>query len=73
MDYELQVLRTPYLRVTVWFLGDDGDRTGLYLHIIEDGRVCNQDAYEEFLAIADTSTYGVGFEVGSNNDAATCG
>jgi len=64
MDYELDVRRTPHLTidghddltVTVWFLSDDGVRTGLYLKIIDDGRVCNQDSFEEFLAIVDPAT-----------------
>ena len=61
MEYELDVLRTPHmtseqhddLRVTVWFLDKDGKRTGLYIRIIEDGRVTNMSGMEEFYAITE--------------------
>jgi len=55
MDYELEVLRTPYYRVTVWFIDEHGDRTGLYIRIIEDGRLCGGGAFEQFFAVADES------------------
>jgi len=41
------------LRVTVWFLDKDGERTGLYIRIIEDGRVTNMSGMEEFYAITE--------------------
>jgi len=43
LDYELVFLDRPEnlggMRVTVWFLDDDGNRTGLYEHIIDNGRI----------------------------------
>ena len=54
MEYELEVLNpqsSDELRVTAWFLNSSGERTGLYVYIIEDGVVCNPDTYEQFRAV----------------------
>ena len=41
-DYELVFLdqgQERGIRVTVWYLDSDGQRTGMYEHIIADGRI----------------------------------
>ena len=43
LDYELVFLDRPEklcgMRVTVWYLDEDGQRTGAYSHVIEHGRI----------------------------------
>ena len=57
LDYELVFLDRPEklggMRVTVWYLDEDGQRTGAYTHVIEYGHICIQSMDQTLQLIDD--------------------